>query len=133
MMATFENQMKAFANLTEDKANKVFRKTCLDLSSGIIQSTPVDTGRARNNWFPNINTFSSGTTDEEDKSGAKAISKVAGVATSIKIGQTFTLTNNLDYIDRLEYGWSNKAPQGMVRLNLLRFDSILQSANRSIT
>lgn len=38
----------------------------------------------------------------------------------------FTLTNNLPYAERLEYGWSNQAPQGMVRVNVARFNTLLE-------
>lgn len=132
MAQSFQAQMKAFENMTEDKANKVFRKVCLDLSSGVIKGTPVDSGRAKSNWQPNIQTFSSGVLTEEDKSGTSTIGKVASKVVALKIGSTFTLTNNLPYIERLEYGYSKQAPQGMVRLNLLRFSSILNTANQEI-
>jgi hypothetical protein len=125
---TFENQMKAFVELTGKAAMDSFRGTCIDISSSIIDMTPMDSGRAKNNWFPNINMFTSGTTEEVDKNGDKAKAKASSVASTIKMGQTFTLTNNLDYIERLEYGWSSQArgPDGMVRQTLLRFDQILK-------
>jgi hypothetical protein len=100
---------------------------------------PVDTGRARMNWQPHINTFIDGTLNAEDKSGMKAVAKVATVSKKIKLGQTFKLSNNLSYIAALEFGllkgsgaksingFSSPAQQGFVRINLMRFDSILKS------
>ena len=132
MAQSFSAQMKVFENLTADKAEKVFRRTCLDLSSSIIKGTPVDSGRARMNWQPEINSFADGEIQAEDKSGLIAIGKVASTTTRLKVGSKFTLSNNLDYIEGLEYGNSKQAPQGMVRLNLLRFNQILQIANMEI-
>ena len=41
-------------------------------------------------------------------------------------GFTFYMTNNLPYGERLEYGWSSKAPSGMVRITLAEYDMIIQ-------
>ena len=73
---SFATQMRAFENLTTDKAEKVFRKTCFEISNEVISNTPVDTSRAKNNWFPDINKFSSETTESTNKQGS--INLVAG-------------------------------------------------------
>ena len=132
MAQSFSAQMKVFENLTANKAENVFRRTCLDLSSGIIKGTPVDSGRARMNWQPDINSFADGEIQAEDKSGLITIGKVTSTTTRLKAGSTFTISNNLPYIEELEYGHSKQSPQGMVRLNLLRFNQILQIANMEI-
>lgn len=129
-MSNFASQMKAFENLTTDKAEKVFRKTCFEISNEVISNTPVDTGRAKNNWFPDINKFSSETTEATNKQGS--ISLVAGATNRLQLGATFTLSNNLHYIVKLEYGWSKKSPQGMVGITLQKFDTILKNANKGI-
>ena len=42
-----------------------------------------------------------------------------------------TLTNNLPYAQRLEYGWSQQAPQGFVRVNVSRFQQLInEEANK---
>ena len=142
-MSSFLSQMKAFENLTASKAEKVFRKTCFEISNSVISLTPVDTSRAKNNWFPDINVFSSETTEETNKKGS--ISKVRAVTKTLQLGNTFTLSNNLDYIVKLEYGlypktsttgktangFSIQAPAGFVGVTLQRFDSILKQANKS--
>lgn len=133
MAESFSAQMKSFANMTEDKALKVFKRTCLDIASSVIKMTPVDSGRARGNWQPNINTFTMGTTNKLDTSGAETINTVNDKTKELTIGKSFTLSNNLPYIERLEKGWSGQAPSGMTRITLLRFQSILNIANKEIT
>jgi len=130
-MASFSAQMKAFENMTSEKATKVFKRTCLDLSSRIIKGTPVDSGRARGSWFPQINTFSDkiNPVDDLDKSGSKSIARVSSTTNELKAGMTFTLSSNLPYIERLEYGYSKQSPAGMARINLMLFDKILNIAN----
>lgn len=129
-MGNFATQMKQFENLTIDKAEKVFRKTCFEISNSVISNTPVDTGRAKNNWFPDINKFSSNITDTTNKEGS--INLVTNATPKLKIGDTFTLSNNLPYIERLEYGWSKQKPNGFVAITIQKFDTILKNANKGI-
>ena len=129
-MSNFATQMKQFENLTTDKAEKVFRKTCFEISNEVISNTPVDTGRAKNNWFPDINKFSSETTEATNKQGS--ISLVAGATNRLQLGATFTLSNNLPYIVKLEYGWSKQKPNGFVAITIQKFDTILKNVNQGI-
>ncbi len=131
----FNLSMEKFAEKTLDKLEVGFKKVAFGLSEDIIMATPVDSGRARGNWFPEINTFSNQEDNNADGSGSVAVNKVASKTRALKLGQTFTLTNNLPYIVRLEYGlyplnskgsktisgFSTQAPQGMVRINLIKW------------
>jgi len=47
------------------------------------------------------------------------------------VGQTVYLLNNLPYSVPLEYGHSKKAPQGMVRMTLARFQQIVDDVVRA--
>lgn len=133
MAKSFELQMKEFENMTADSAEFLFRQVCFDLSDGIITNTPIDSGRAKGNWQPDINRVENSQLDTEDKSGRKTIAKVASKTNNLKIGQYFTLTNNLPYILRLEYGWSKtKSPNGMVGINVMRFENFVNQANKDI-
>ena len=127
-MGNFTSQMKAFENMTEKKAEQVFRKTCFEISNEVISNTPVDTSRAKNNWFPDINKFSSEITDITNKQGS--INLVTSATPKLKIGDTFTLSNNLPYIERLEYGWSKQKPNGFVAIAIQKFDTILKNVNK---
>jgi hypothetical protein len=42
----------------------------------------------------------------------------------VAVGDLYYLTNNLPYIERLEYGWSKQAPGGMVRKNMQNFNRL---------
>lgn len=132
-MSKFALDLSKFAHLTEKKMETVVKKVFIGLSTDIIKATPVDTGRARNNWFPSVNKFSSDKTDIKDKSGSIAISRTENTANSFKIGDTVTLTNNLPYIERLEYGWSKQAPKhAMVRLNVVKFKLWVRKEARKV-
>ena len=106
MTKSFELQLKEFENMTTEKSEKLFRKVCFDLSSSIIRDVPVDEGRAKGSFFPEINQISNEENGEKDtdKSGRKSISRVKSKTNSLQLGNYFSLTSNLDYITTLEFG-----------------------------
>jgi hypothetical protein len=130
---SFALDLTAFSKLTSKKMETVVKKSFIGLSSDVIQDTPVLTGRLRNNWFPNINSFSGKTTDSVDKSGATATTRVATTTNTYKLGDTLTLTNNLDYAIPIEfYSWSKKAPRGMVEVNVTRWQKWVDKEARKL-
>lgn len=105
-MKSFELQIKEFENMTAEKSELLFRKVCFDLSSSIIRDIPVDEGRAKGSFFPDINNISIQENGENDtdKSGNKSISRVKSKTNTLQLGRYFSLTSNLDYITTLEFG-----------------------------
>ena len=133
MAKSFELQMKEFENMTAERSELLFKKVCFDLSNSIIMDTAVLSGAARGNWQPDINSIQNNVLEIEDKSGNATVAKVASKTNNLRLGQYFTLTNNLPYILRLEYGWSRtKSPNGMVGINVMRFQNFVNQANRDI-
>lgn len=111
-----------FNNLRE-YPEKVVRGTLLEMSSRIIKRSPVDTGRFRNNWNASFAAPSNATKTSSDPSGTQATLEAANLLAKFEMGQTFYLTNNLPYSLKLEYGSSQQAPGGMVRLTAAEFDA----------
>lgn len=131
-MTTFSLNVKKFAEKAEKEADAVISKVCLDLLSDIVLNTPVDTGRARANWQCSIGLPASGEVSFSGDTG-KGISAPAtsaastyaitagGAAIASAPRNIFWISNNLPYINRLEFDqWSNQAPSGMVRLAINR-------------
>lgn len=107
-----EFNIKAMAQ-SHDKVLGAF----IGLSNDIRYDTPKDTGRLRNNWFPSVN---SGSNETTESTSDQVMERVKAV--KFKLGDTLYLTNNLPYAERIEFkGWSNKAPQGMVRKNIIKW------------
>lgn len=119
----------AFQNISTKSikaTENVIKKTVFDLTSSIISDTPVDTSRAKNNWFVTFDTPSDNTIDTLDNSGNTAINKANSKIMNNKVPMVYWINNNLPYIMRLEYGWSKQSPSGMVRLNIQRFNKYLK-------
>ena len=112
--------LSGFANRSEAKMSQIARKVFIDISTDVIKKTPVATGRARNNWLPEINKFSNISSLETGKQQGKNIKRVIDSTKRFKLGDTMTLNNNLSYIVSLEYGHSRQAPAGMLRVSFLK-------------
>lgn len=122
----FSLDISDFIEKTTTNVEAKVRKICLDLFSGITMETPVDQGRAINNWFPSIGTPSNQTTEALDPSGRTSIGRAQAVVKNAP-GNVFWISNNLPYIYRLEFeGWSKKAPSGMVRITIDRIQRELR-------
>lgn len=122
----FSLDIGAFIEKTTKNVDAKVRKICLDLYSGITMETPVDTGRAVNNWFPSIGSPSTETTTAVDPSGKAGIVRAQSAINGAP-GNVFWISNNLPYIYRLEFeGWSKKAPRGMVRITIDRIQRELR-------
>jgi hypothetical protein len=126
---------------TKNNTRKAVAAGCLDITKEIIQRTPVDTGRLKGNWIPDINNIPDYSLDTYDKSGNKAISKASSETNKIQIGDIYFLINNLVYAPVAEYGlypipggektingYSTQAPAGMVRTTVEEADYLIQKA-----
>lgn len=74
----------------------VLRKVALDVQKRVMERTPVDTGRARAGW-----------------------------GLSMTGTHTAVISNNVEYIIPLEFGHSKQSPNGMVRVTIAEFQSIV--------
>lgn len=128
---SFALDVSRFVEKAKKNPEKVMRQVSIKLFSAIIKASPVDTGRFRMNWMASGGNPDSGVTDATDKSGNIAIGNATSFVLKAADWHEFTLTNNLPYAQRLEYGWSQQAPQGMVRTNVSRFQQLInEEANK---
>lgn len=108
-------------------ANDNVRGVYLAGLTDIVEGTPVDSGRARNNWFLSVGSPSGATTTSKS-SGLAAIRQLRSMPKRV-LGRKIYYTNNLPYVQKLEYGgftskgatektiggFSKQAPGGWVR------------------
>lgn len=128
----FADQVSAFTRKTEAKIETAIRKIALDVFTEVIMMSPVDTGRFRGNWQVAIGTMPSGTLELDDKAGTAVLAKAQAEALGLKAGQTIFLVNNLPYAEALEFGHSQQAPGGMIRLTVQRWKPIVEAVGREL-
>ena len=83
-------------------ANKDVRGVYLAGLKNIIEGTPVDTGRARNNWILSDGTPNTSSTTN-NSNGLISNRQLSRMPKEV-IGKKIYFTNNLPYVGVLEYG-----------------------------
>lgn len=126
---SFSGDMRRFVTKTATAHDKITRLATLELFSGVIRATPVDTGRARGGWQTGVGSAPKGDNMRLDKTAAEPLAEVER-NTPPGAGQVAYLANNVPYIMNLEQGTSRQAPEGMVRKNMDRVQKMVDSAIR---
>lgn len=128
---TFSSDLNRIIKKTNGKFDRLFQAVTVEALSSVVRLSPVDTGRFRGNWQTSANSPESGTLNVIDKSGVETILRGKNAANQLKSGQVSYVVNNLPYAERLENGWSQQAPQGMVKRTAKRLKKNIQAeANR---
>lgn len=134
---SFSLDVRNFVEKTKRNNETVMRQVSLKLFSAIIKASPVDTGRFRMNWQASGPTPAGGIKSGFDKTGGSAISNASNYVLKNSEWQEFTLANNLPYANIIEYGgypgdglnttggFSKQAPAGVVRVNVVRFQQLI--------
>ena len=124
---SWESDWKKIESKIDQVLNQGIRATLFEVSTAIIKDTPADTGRARGNWQASVGGGATGTIE-----GISSISNGQAIAItgvnqkiSVAVGGMYYLTNNLPYIEMLEFGSSKQAPGDMVRKNMQNFNRLL--------
>lgn len=114
-----------------DKTNQSRREIILRLFRAVVFDTPVLEGTLRGNWQCSMTSPITGPISK--RVGSAVMAEIQGILDGSKLEDTIYLRNNLPYAYGIEYyGWSKvKAPQGMVRKNIMRLDKIAAAVARS--
>lgn len=122
--------------------DQAVRKIVLDISTRLVMRSPVGDpskwvhpapkgytgGHFRANWQYGMSVVPKGALSSVDKTGRVSIERVRNGLASVKgvaYDRVHYLTNNLPYAMRLETGWSQQAPQGMVGITVKEFKDIV--------
>ena len=102
---------KEIKKLQEKQVSEA-KKIVLGAYSSVVELSPVKDGLFRNNNFIEVNTKNNPTTETEDKDSSSVISKAMPQISKMKFknNDVITISNSLDYADRLESGWSSQRP-----------------------
>jgi hypothetical protein len=104
----FNFSLKKFEDLQPENLQKIQRGLTLGLAGGLMDESPVKTGRFRANWQVQSEGFATDALDRTDQT----ITQGENLA-EVRNIKPFTLTgisNNLPYAERLNAGHSEQAP-----------------------
>ncbi|AUR92869.1 neck protein [Vibrio phage 1.178.O._10N.286.45.E12] len=130
---SFEDEWKEESEAAIKATQETVKVTAISLFNGVILSSPVGNqdlwsskykreyyvgGRFRSNWFLSFGAPSSKTTDSTSEQPNRL--NEVGEISKVKYSDSYVLTNNLPYAERLENGWSTQAPAGVLSPNISR-------------
>lgn len=126
----FQKQIGGFVKHAKGITEDEVRKGVLGVGlRGLIFKTPVDNGTARGNWNTDF--------DKKDESVNEHATIRDGLLKGyakmdrFKLGQTIYFTNALPYIISLEFGHSDQAPNGMVRVTFQELINYFKKKGRT--
>lgn len=155
-MAHWTMDLNKYADKQNIAIKDVQKAYTFALYSSIVKKTPVDTGRARGNWQVTVGRPATEAIEDKRKNPLP-MSKMPVP----KGDESVFIANNLDYIEKLEYGtypnppkkgtwvknkngkgghyekrsengFSRQAPEGMVGVTLANNENIFNAAVRSV-
>lgn len=121
-MSVEKDLVRATLNF-EGMHEQVIRSNLLDFTSEVINQTPADTGRLRNNWQSTLNvpvTMNPVPTEsvDPDPNGNDSKQMAQKASAALKVGDIFWFINNLPYAGFIENGTQYFAPFAMLRRNV---------------
>lgn len=128
---SFTTEIGSFSKGTQKRVQQIRRGATIKLFSAVILDTPVLSGRLRGNWRLSEESPDSSTRELLDPSGIVVLGEVKEGVDKSKGDTSLFLSNNLPYAAAIEFdGHSHtKAPDGMVRKNIGRFNQLIKLEN----
>lgn len=124
-MSAFSIPISQLAEKLKADIALVARKATLDVFTAVVLKSPVDTGRFRANWNVSVGAPDTSTTESTDQARGQV---EAAKALTLPLGGVTYIANGLPYARALEYGHSQQAPNGMVRLSAMEYADYVRSA-----
>lgn len=126
----FSQRIFNLSKRIEPNANKKVKDAATAFLTTVVNQTPVDTGQAVSSWKVGLNYRPTGTRvfAKGDKGSTAGANRSAVLSQELpKIakritGQTISVVNTVDYIQKLNAGGSKQAPAGFI-------DTAFQSAS----
>jgi hypothetical protein len=113
-----------------DRADSIFRDVVMSMAGVIVRLSPVDTGKFKGAWRLSIDGYDTAVPETPDKQGSEVLAKMLTDIGNLTFGQAAYLQNNLPYAVPLEFGHSQQAPSGIVRIAQAQFQQLVQQAIR---
>lgn len=124
MAWTFDEVGNFIVKKTTLKSKKIIKDAVTLLTQDIIDNTPVDTSRLKNNYFVGTKHSNYSTNEKGATNRAKNL--------IFNLGDTIYIENNLAYAKRIEFGHSKQAPKGMMRIAAAKWRFFVNEAKKNV-
>ena len=121
---SLSSDLKRFAQLSIAKQERVVKSSLIQLGNEMEFKSPVDKGTFKSAWIGAIGSPKEFVSKDSARDAVGSLSAMLG---GFQVGQVFYYTNSMPYAVKLEYGHSEQAPGGMVRLTARRWPAIVNA------
>jgi hypothetical protein len=115
-LTEFQADLHKAADDMQKSIGATIKQVALEIDLDVRDHTPVDTGRARDNWFMTLGAPSSDYNPHPGLPRGAAIAPHPPEDIHPTGNEPVYIVNNTPYIEQLEQGSSTQAPSGMVEL-----------------
>jgi serine protease inhibitor len=129
-MSDFLDTINRWTEETEQSIDDVLQNVVLMVGKSVVTLSPVKTGLFKGNWQLTIDGSANSSLIRRDPEGNSTLADIAAKANTFTAGQVAYIQNMVTYGYDLEYGYSNQAPEGIVRVTALKFAQIVEDAVR---
>lgn len=141
-MGSFTLDLQRFAEKCAERADDAVGNIVVRIAAELDKRSPVGDatywknpppagyigGHFRANWQLGVGAMPMGEIPGVDRTGKKTQGRIMAEIPEQAAGKVFYIANNAPYAQRLEYGWSRQAPQGLVGLTVTMFQDIVRDA-----
>lgn len=123
----FNRSTKAFfAKVQKDRIPAALKKLVFEALNGFIAMTPVASSRAEAGWYAYLDANGASIAESGGEGADLGRSEGTFEETITADSREVVIINRVPYILLLEFGRSNKAPDGMVRVTMQRLTKAMQ-------
>lgn len=134
MPTNYRSAIQSFKRHARQGAQTIARDVSKQIAESLVLKTPVDTGQARGNWEPAINTVPQEQfLGRVSVSGEESLTRARAIIDTLKLGNVFVMANSTPYIIFLEEGSSRQAPNGMRDVTAAMFGRMVERAKSKLT
>jgi hypothetical protein len=140
-MTTFAVQLQDFAAKTGKRADDLVGLITVKIAQQLDMRSPVGDatywkhkppkgyvgGFFRGSWMLGVGDIPSGV-GAIDPTGQATVGRIVAAIPEQAAGKVFYIANTAPYGERIEDGWSRQAPQGLLALTAMEFQSIVDRA-----
>ncbi len=131
-LESFSRRIRLQANKVQPGADEAVRAAGRGVATELVESTPIDTGRAISNWDAKVGKVTSMVFREAAVPGYKGSTRQGTIAEALARmfrninrykageGKSLHIFNAAPYIRRLNEGWSKQAPAGFIEAAIQR-------------
>lgn len=127
---SFADDFKASSDAAvREHANGTMRRAAKRFGEVLVERTPEDKGNAKGNWVASKRARRSGTDEGADAASQRPSNEAAIDATDFFAGDSIVWSNAAPYANKLEHGWSDQAPNGMLAVTSAEWPGILRESD----